>query len=271
MLFKVTLSVAAIIFATYLILIAPRLRSRTDKKLLSTKYAHRGLHSKESGVPENSMRAFELAVENGYGIELDVRFSSDKELVVFHDETLKRVCGIDEKVCNKTLAELSQINLLGTEQKIPSFKEVLALVDGKVPLLVEIKQDAGEANVASAVCDMLADYKGDLLIESFNPLALVTVKKRLPSVFRGLLCDRFTEQKKYKKPLYYVLQAFLLNFLCKPDFIAYNHSAKSGVSYFIIKNIFKTPFVAWTARSKDEQEKAERSGYLTVIFENYRA
>jgi len=269
MFFKIALPILAVFIIIYLFLITPRLKKRVDKRFLTAKYAHRGLHGE--GAPENSMKAFELAAQNGYGIELDVRFSKDKKLVVFHDATLKRVCGIDGRVCDKSADELSGISLLKTDQCVPTFEEVLSLIDGKVPLLVEIKQDPGEGDVASAVCDMLKDYKGDLLIESFNPLALSVVKKRLPSVCRGLLCDRFTTQKKYKKPLYYILQAALLNFLCKPDFIAYNHAAKRGFSLWIVKNVFKTPFVAWTARSAKEEESARKSGYQTVIFENYRA
>lgn len=269
MFIKIILPILAVIFIIYIFLIAPKLKKRLDKSFLDVKYAHRGLHGK--GAPENSMKAFELAVQNGYGIELDVRFSKDGHLMVFHDATLERVCGIDARVCDKTKDELSGISLDGTDQTVPSFDEVLALVDGKVPLLVEIKQEIGEGDVASAVCRTLSRYSGAYIVETFNPLALAKVKKLLPDARRGLLCDRFTTQKKYQKPLYYLLQAFVLNFLCKPDFIAYNHKAKQGFSYKIVKNVFKTPLVAWTVRSKADEAQAKRDGFKTVIFENYEA
>lgn len=269
MFFIIALPILAVIFIIYLFLIAPKIKKRIDPKYLTAKYAHRGLHGE--GVPENSMEAFLLAVENGYGIELDVRFSKEKELVVFHDTTLDRVCGVSGRVCDKTVDELSKISLGAQGQFVPTFKQVLDLVDGRVPLLVEIKQDPGEGDVATAACEALSKYSGDYIVETFNPLALAKVKKLLPNACRGLLCDRFTRQKKYKKPLYFILQAFLLNFLCKPDFIAYNHEAKGGFSYKIIKNVFRAPLVAWTVRSKDDEEQARKNGYLTVIFENYTA
>ena len=269
MFFKIALPIVAVFIIIYIFLITPKLKKRMDPKFLTAKYAHRGLHGE--GVPENSMKAFELAVENGYGIELDVRFSKEKELVVFHDTTLDRVCGVSGRVCDKSVEELSQISLGAQDQFVPTFKQVLDLVDGKVPLLVEIKQDPGEGDVASAACEALSKYTGDYIVETFNPLALAKVKKLLPNACRGLLCDRFTQQKKYKKPLYYILQAFLLNFLCKPDFIAYNHKAKQGLSYKIVKNVFKAPLVAWTVRSGSEEDAAKQSGFLTVIFENYKA
>ena len=263
----VIISALILVFLIYIFLITPKISKRIEEKYLKARYAHRGLHSADA--PENSMRAFERAVEKGFGIELDVRFSKDKKLVVFHDRTLDRVTSEKGNVCDRTASELSSIALEGTDCTVPLFEDVLALVDGKVPLLVEIKQDPDEANVASEACRILRDYKGDYTVETFNPLALATVKKELPKACRGLLCDRFTEQEKYRKPLYYLLQAMILNFLCKPDFIAYNHKAGQGLSVKIAKKVYKTPFFAWTVRSEQEEKTALENGFCTVIFENY--
>ena len=263
----IVISVVILLFFGYIFLITPKITRRIEDKYLNARYAHRGLHTKDA--PENSMKAFERAVEKGFGIELDVRFSKDKKLVVFHDRTLDRVTAEKGNVCDRTAKELSQISLEGTDQTVPLFEDVLALVDGRVPLLVEIKQDPDEADVASEACRILKGYSGDYIVESFNPLALVTVKKKLPKACRGLLCDRFTEQDKYKKPLYYLLQAMILNFLCKPDFIAYNHKAGQGLSVKLVKNVYKTPFLAWTVRSPEDEKIAKEKGFCSVIFENY--
>lgn len=135
-------------------------------------FAHRGLFTKDQSIPENSMAAFANAVEHGYGIELDIQLTKDKQLVVFHDHTLTRMCGIDLPVCEMTYEELQKYTLGNTEEKIPLFKDVLELVDGKVPLLVEIKLPTLRTYTCQAADALLQNYRGQYCIESFNPLAL---------------------------------------------------------------------------------------------------
>ncbi|MBR5139795.1 MAG: glycerophosphodiester phosphodiesterase, partial [Clostridia bacterium] len=136
------------------------------KKYTAFKYAHRGLH--KDGVAENSMTAFRLAVEGGFAIELDIRLSKDERLVVFHDATLDRVTGVSGKVSDYTYDELAKMKLLGTEDSIPLFSDVLSLVDGRVPLLVELKEEAGSLLVTERALELLESYKGEFIIESFN-------------------------------------------------------------------------------------------------------
>ena len=133
-------------------------------------FAHRGLFSKDQTVPENSLKAFGLAVEKGYGIELDIQLSKDGEVVVMHDDDLARACGIDRPVAELTLAELKELKLFGTEEKIPLFSEVLELVAGKVPMIVELKsQGPRNAELSLKARDMLYAYGhksgGDYCIE----------------------------------------------------------------------------------------------------------
>jgi hypothetical protein len=137
------------------------------------KYAHRGLHDAEKA--ENSMSAFKAAVDHGFGIELDIRLSKDGQLVVFHDDTLDRVCGRPGRVRDFTAEELATFKLSGTEDGIPTFAEVLALVDGQVPLLVEIKEDPNDSAVSAAAIDQLGSYKGLFMVESFNPFTVARV------------------------------------------------------------------------------------------------
>ena len=256
--------------ALYLFAIKPRFNKKAVKPYLEYKYAHRGYHGE--GAEENSETAFKRAIEKGYGIEIDVRFSRDGELMVFHDETLKRVCGIDKRVVDLTCAELKEIKLGKTEDTIPTFREVLELIDGRVPLLIEIKQDMGEGDVAHATADALKDYKGPFLIQSFNPLALATFKKKMPKAICGILSDNFMRDKERRKPLYLALKNLLLNFLCRPDFISFNHSEyKKSFTLRFVKRIYRATLFAWTVRSAEEEKIAKANGFKGIIFENYEA
>ena len=135
--------------------------------LLATPVAHRGLH--DDIRPENSMPAFKAAIEKGYTIEIDVHLSSDGHIVVFHDDNLKRVCGVDKKVAKCTLKELKTMKLKGTDNTIPTFDEFLALVDGKVGILCEIKGlNPYDNSISKAVCERLKTYKGNIALQSFN-------------------------------------------------------------------------------------------------------
>ena len=153
-------SLLALAFLIYLFAVKTRNGNGDMKKFLNYKYAHRGFHGE--GAEENSFTAYERAIERGYGIEIDIRFSKEEELVVFHDATLERVCGVDKKVSDLTVAELKELRLGDTEDKIPTFSELLRFIDGRVPLLIEIKQDVGEGNVAAAAVKALKDYPLDM-------------------------------------------------------------------------------------------------------------
>ena len=255
-----------VLLLLYLFLVAPGKKKEMEwyKKVL---YAHRGLHN--ASRAENSMSAFKAAVEAGYGIELDIHLSSDGELVVFHDDTLDRVCGREGRVSDFTADELATFKLSGTDDGIPRFADVLALVDGKVPLLVEIKEAAGSTAVAKAACKMLAEYKGEFIVESFNPMALVVVKKQLPEVCRGFLSRRYYEHEQYRKPLFFILQSLLTNFACRPAFIAFEHNGTKSFALRLVRGLFGVPTLAWTVRSAEEEKAARENGFDTVIFENY--
>ncbi len=235
----------------------------------NVRYAHRGLHSES--VPENSIEAFSLAVEAGYGIELDVRLSSDGELVVFHDDTLDRMTSECGRVDERTTEELGKIKLLGTENTVPTFREVLKLVDGKVPLLVEIKEDAGKYGVTEKTVEILKQYNGPFIVESFNPLSLGRVKKLAPEFMRGFLSQNFYKEEKYRKFMYFLLQNMLVNFACRPDFIAYCHKDCSMKAFnFIRKHHPKIPLIAWTVESLEEDAAAINNGFSGIIFQYYQ-
>lgn len=255
-----------VLFLLYLFLVAPKNKKEMNN-FKSKYYAHRGLHNVERA--ENSMSAFKAAVDAGYGIELDIRLSKDGKLVVFHDDTLDRVCGREGRVIDFTAEELATFSLNGTSDGVPLFSDVLALIDGKVPLLVEIKEAAGDSSVSIAACEMLREYKGEYIIESFNPLSLKTVKENMPEIPRGILSHRYFEYEQSRKPLFFLLQTLMLNFLCRPAFIAYDHRHADALSLRFVRSFFDVPTLAWTVRSAEEEHEARKRGFDGIIFENY--
>ncbi len=248
--------------------IAPGKKRTETEKYKSVKFAHRGLHG--DGCAENSLSAFAKAKALGFGIELDIRLSKDGELVVFHDESLSRVVGKEGKVIDFTAEELSKMSLDGTSDGIPTFRQVLELIDGAVPLLIEIKNDVNEGGVAERFVEMIGDYKGDYIVESFNPLALRTVRKARPDIIRGILSLEYMKEPKYKgKILYFLLQHLRLNFLARPDFVAYDKGGYKVSELRAIRRNYGTALFAWTVRSPEEEAQAINHGFDSIIFEGY--
>lgn len=260
----IILSVLVFLFMVYLFLVAPRKARPEMKKYKGARFAHRGLHG--DGAAENSMTAFRRAIEAGYGIELDIRLSKDGKLVVYHDATLERVSGINEKVENKTLEELKEIKLLDTEDTVAAFGDVLNLVSGKVPLLVEIKEEHGSTAVTEAAIKVLSDYEGDFIVESFNPFSLALIRKRMPDALRGILSDNFLKNKKHRSPTFFIVQYMLTNFLVRPDFVAFEKNGYKNPSFRICRALGALSF-AWTTTSEDEENAALAHGFDGLIFE----
>lgn len=246
-----------------LILIRPRAKAPEDKSLLCD-YAHRGLHG--NGVPENSLEAFDLACKSGYGIELDVQLSKDGEVMVFHDSTLDRMTGVEKKVCELDAAELCDLKLENTDEKIPTFKEVLKLVDGRTPILVELKGETTDTTLCPKVAELLKEYKGSYCVESFNPYLIGQMKKLLPDSYRGLLYTNVIRDKKKVTPLNLIVTVMGLNFIGKPNFIAYNELDRNALPVKISTRLYKAPRVVWTVKSRESLGLAHTLGE-TPIFE----
>ncbi len=261
------LGILLILACVYVILIKPGARRGVLEKFRGFKYAHRGLHSES--VPENSLEAFRLAVEGGFGIELDVHTVKGGEVVVFHDATLDRMVGKSARLVDFTAEELGQMKLLGSDEKIPTFREVLELVGGKVPLIVELKHNSGESGVAKATAELLRSYKGDFVVESFDPFTVAEFAKEMPDVGRGILAQRYTNDPKHRGFKFFLAENLLINRICNPDFVAYRHSHADMFSFRAVKALFKPVTVAWTVRSPEEEKAAYDNGFDMIIFENY--
>lgn len=246
-------------------LVAPGRASKKDKKPFMYKnFAHRGLHKKDKTVPENSLAAFERASAYGYGMELDVQLSKDGQVVVFHDDTLNRVCGIDSRVDEKTYDELRQMSLCGSTQTIPLFSEVLKTVRGRGPLIVELKNGKRNEELCEKTYALLSKYSGEYCIESFNPFIVRWFKKNAPEVIRGQLANPPKDYNGEVGPLTAVILGnLLLNFLSRPQFIAYKITPKP----FTVKlcEALGAMKVAWTSH-----DWVNEKFYDAVIFEFYK-
>jgi len=184
-------------------------------------FAHRGFHSLDKTVPENSLTAFSLAIDKGYGIELDINLLNDGTVVVFHDKDLKRMCHDDRRLQDMTWKEIQACRLLDTNESIPTLKAVLDLVQGRVPLLIELKHHGDSVSLCEKFIEIIQDYHGTYAIHSFHPAILKWFRKNHPQIIRGQISEFFLEEKDMKKITIYLLKTLFFNCFTKPDFINY--------------------------------------------------
>ncbi len=257
--------VAAAAAGALCFLTAPAIATKAQKKpFMYRNFAHRGLHNRDKSIPENSLTAFERAASAGYGMELDVQLSRDGEVVVFHDDDLKRVCGVDAKVCDMTLAELKELRLCGTSETIPLFSEVLKCVRGRGALIVELKNGKRNKELCEKTYELLRSYSGEYCIESFNPFIVRWFKRNAPEVLRGQLANPPEGYNGEVNPVTgFILSRVLLNFLARPHFIAY----KIGPKPFTVRlsELLGAIRICWTSH-----EWCNEKGNHAVIFEFYK-
>ncbi|MCZ6524841.1 MAG: glycerophosphodiester phosphodiesterase family protein [Alphaproteobacteria bacterium] len=221
--------------------------------LCAMPFAHRGLH--EEGVPENSLAAFEAALRAGYGIELDVRLAADGVPVVFHDASLERLTGRAGPVSAFTSAELARFRLGDSDQRIPRLEEVLALVRGAAPLLVEIKNPRHRAGaLEAAVWALLEGYPGPVAALSFNPITLAWFRRRAPALARGHNLSAPSSRQRGGRAR---ASARLARLLARPHFISHEITSLSHRRAARIRGHGLT-LIAWTVRGESEQTKALR-------------
>ncbi len=257
-----------ILAVVYISMIMPRATENPDMSRVLCDYAHRGLFDNKT-VPENSLAAFQHAVKRGYGIELDLQLTADRQVVVFHDDTLTRVCGAEVKLSELTLAELSQYRLMGTEHAIPTFAQVLAMVAGRVPLLIELKGESGNTDLCLPVARMLDEYDGPFMVESFNPLLLRWFKHHRPEIPRGqLVTNLIAEKREGNRLVNLCLSGMLLNFLSRPDIIACDIRHTGGPAFYLCARLFRAKRFYWTVRRQEDYE-AIRESEAWSIFERF--
>ena len=226
--------------------------------------AHRGLFDREK-IPENSMLAFDKALEKGYSIEVDVNMTQDGYIVVFHDNSLKRMTGIKNDITTMTLSEIKKFKLLGTENKIPTFEDVLLQVSGKVPILIEVKPNSKYKELMEKLINLLEKYNGKYSIQSFEPRIVYWLKKNMPQISRGQISSKNIREVK-SRILKILLGKMVFNVITKPNFISYQYLSINEKFYKKQKNKGRE-VIAWTLKNKEDYEKI-RDYCDMVVFEN---
>jgi len=230
--------------------------------------AHRGLFDNAQDYPENTLSAFQRAVDAGYGIELDVRLTKDGQLVVAHDDGLQRICGEDVEIADLTYDELSQRRVLNSTQTVPLFTQVLGVIKGLVPLIVEVKQSNRTAETCQATADQLRRYRGRYCVESFDPRVLMWFRRHRRGILRGQLSGGFRGENTGHRFLDFCLENMLFSKLTWPDFIAYEWQYADRFFVRAWRAVLRCTMVAWTVRSQADLDAARRN-FDVFIFDSF--
>lgn len=268
--FNFLLIIAGFSIVVYLYLIMPNLTRQNElEPFRNCLFAHRGLFDNRCYVPENSLLAFQKAIDHGYGIELDVQLTKDKIPVVAHDYSLNRVCGKDIKISDLTYEELTQYKLFNSKEGIPTLEETLTLVDGQVPLMIELKVGLSYKETCRQIASVLKNYKGHYCIISFSPLVLQWFREQMPTVIRGQLSTNFFKDHIDGTPtIKFMLSHLLLNFLSRPDFISYSCKYESNPSLRLCKNLFGAPIALWTIKNEVQYNEVIQN-YNIIVFDSF--
>ncbi len=264
----ILLMIALLLCAVYLLSTAGRRNHPGLAALRRHRYAHRGLHG--PGRPENSMAAFQAALDAGYGVELDVHLLADGELAVMHDSCLLRTTGQNGSLESLTAKDLQNYRLEGSEETIPLLRQVLSLFKGRVPLIIELKTADNAPRLCKTVCDLLDSYDGAYCLESFDPRCVLWLKKHRPELIRGQLSENFLKRSRtLPLPVRFLLTVQALNFLSRPDFVAYRFEDRKRLSNFLVRRVWGVQGISWTLHTQEEFDKAVKEGWIP-IFEGFQ-
>jgi glycerophosphoryl diester phosphodiesterase len=236
--------------------------------------AHRGLHDARQGVIENTLSAAARAVEKGYSIEVDLLLSADGEVVVFHDDTLDRLTGASGRVDARTMAELRAIPMKGTTDRICSLPELLALVDGRVGLCLELKSEfprRAEERLVRRVAEELAGYRGPVVTKSFDPEVVEAANRIMPGIAHGIVADDASDLDYYGR--FTRIERFALRHLLhaprsRPKFVSYGIRDLPAVGPWVARHVFGLPVITWTVRTAADRARA-RAHADQIVFEGF--
>lgn len=234
--------------------------------------AHRGLHDARAGIIENTLSAAAAAIEGGYAIEIDLQAASDGTPVVFHDDTLDRLTTGTGPVAALTAAELAAIAFKNTDDRIPSFRQLLDLVAGRTPLIVEVKSDwSGMPALCARILEDLQAYRGPVAIMSFDPKVVDVIRRTAPALPRGIVSESYRDWQEGGTTPWsrFVMRHLLHAWRTKPHFVAYCVDDLPAGGALVLRWLFGVPLLTWTVRTAPQRENAARWADQ-IIFEGFR-
>lgn len=242
--------------------------------LFARPIAHRGLHDRAAGVIENSRTAVEAAVEAGYGIEVDVRLSGDGVPIVFHDASLDRLTGETGSLQDRSAADLLAVVLTGSSRNdgLWTLEDLIALVDGHVPLVVEIKSDwTGDLRLVDAAVRLLARQR-HVAVKSFDPMIVARARRLAPDLPRGLIGYGYHDREAHALPVARRVALRNLAFLplTRPDFLSWGLDDLDNRAMKLGRAALRLPLMTWTVRSPEDQARAALGGADQMVFEGFR-
>ena len=250
--------------------VKPRVWDKPDvSEIRRYDFARKGAFSPEKKIPENSLAAFQAAVDHGYGITMDVRLTKDGVPVVFHDEHTYRMTGYDKPVRNMTAEEITALHLNGTDETVPTLEQALKAVDCQVPVLIEVKPEGGNTeDLCSAICDVLDSYEGVFAVQAVDPHVLRWFKQERNEYIRGQIVDyNYSSGYSIANMVWDLFSnSLLMNFLTEPDMLICDASVKYNPSVWLCRVLYRIPSLKRTVRSMEEYEAVKTDG-ATALFE----
>jgi len=233
--------------------------------------AHRGYHDIATRRIENTLAAAEAAIAKNFTIECDLQRTADDHVVVFHDDTLDRLTNQTGPIVGRTLADLRGVRFRDGDAAIPTLEDLLDLVDGRVPLVIELKSRfTGDRRLEAAAAAILSAYTGPVAVMSFDPASMTTMRRLAPTLPRGMLADRFraSDWPTLKMPALLSYAWLAAAPLVLPSFIAYDVSALPASAPLALRHFFRLPLLTWTVRTAADRATAKACADQ-IIFEGF--
>ena len=234
--------------------------------LKDTYFAHRGLHDAKKGIYENTLEAFDLAIQNGYGIELDTNILRDGTVVVYHDRDLVRLCQKNIILKEVGYDDIKDVPIMQSTSRIHTLEKVLKYIDGRVPVLIELKPFGNYKQHAKVVADLIHKYPHEVAIQSFSPMIVHWFKKHDPHIIRGQISE-FFKDGRMSKITKIIMKPMWLNVLSKPDFI--NYGFHDIPNKYVDKAKAKGLLIMAYSVSNQQDLDFMRKHYDNAVFEHF--
>ena len=242
--------------------------------LTAIPFAHRGLYDATIGIPENTRASVKAAVESGFAIEIDAQLTVDGILIAFHDQNLNRLIGLDQIVNKMTWNDISEHVIKGSTETIPTVKDILGIIDGKVPLIIEIREKHGLGlQAVGAVIDALSGYSGNFAIMSSNPVICSVLRHIAPNIVRGSLRTQYTPYRAdcgVSRPIAKGIELAHAIQLEKPHYIVWDVRYIELSTTRRLREYPGQPLLCWPITSPSQSEAVRNAGVDNIIFEQYR-